>query len=287
MRLLTFATTAAARLLPPNVQDAVLGDLDERNASAFERLFAICDVILHRKLKPWRSWQPWAAGAAVFPAATLLLTASFSLALDLRPLLGTRVAAPDWPVISASILLLGWSLTTGFAIGALSRRTAWASAALCAVPCISCTVRFHEPSISRWCDLVFLAPALIGAIAGIRLQRLRFTPAILAAASITGLMFAWIGMCQWFWPLVVPAWFLVATAHEPGTPPPIVRNKRRIIIHLVLFAVASLPLRAQVVSSQILAKENVSRSFVSPRIDPSPETLDRVDSRHGMLRCTL
>src|SRR5260370_28185090 len=63
-------------------------------------------------------------------------------------------AVPDLP---AGRLVLGQC----FVVGSMSRRTLWASAALCCSPCLFCLARFRIGSLSRLCLLLFLPRAIL------------------------------------------------------------------------------------------------------------------------------
>jgi enterochelin esterase-like enzyme len=273
-RTVSSAIEITASLFPPNVQDAVLGDLEESGESEFKKLFVLLEILARKQLEPWRTWHPWIAGGASISGALLLLGASFCLSLDLRPLLHGGLAHANWSLLPEIILLLAWSWTAGFAVGSLSRKTAWANALLCSLPCLSCVTHFREPSLSRFCVLLFLTPSLLGAFQGTRRLHLHFTPAIVMATSTTGLMFAWPRMWPSFWFLLFPAWFLVATAQKSGTSNH--RNKnfnnRRIAISLTLLVfLASLPaFAADSTKSQLVPREIQSKCFASSKIGVSP-----------------
>ncbi len=273
IRTVLSAIDIAARLLPPNVQDAVLGDLEENAENEWKKLFTVLEILLRKQLEPWRTWHPWIAGAASVSGALLLLGASFCLSLDLRPLLHGGLAHTGWSLLPEIILLLAWSWTTGFIVGSLSRRTAWASAMLCSLPCLSCLLHFREPSLSRFCVLLFLTPGLLGALQGIRRKHLRFVTAMIMATSITSLMFAWSRMWPSFWFLLIPSWLLVVTANqsEPSNLGSKTLNKRRIVINLTCFVfLVSLPaFAADFPKSQLIAREIQSKCFAESKINTS------------------
>jgi hypothetical protein len=199
-------------LLQPDEREAVLGDLAESGAGAWERLLSVLGFVARQQLESWRSWQQWAASSVALPGSLLLLGVSFALSKDSLSLL--RRGPMRGTVVFEALLLLAWAWTSGFMVGSLSRRTRWVSAALCAAPCLSCVLRFHETSLSRFCVLLFLAPAVVGAAQGMRRVRLHLLTAITLAAAMTALMLAWSGMSAWNWPLLLPAWWLVVTAER-------------------------------------------------------------------------
>ncbi len=206
-----------ARLLPAQQREAVLGDLAEAEESAGRSMFAIAGLIARQELEPWRTWRPWLAGALGLPGSLLLLGASFSLSMSLRPVLRGDFTRLMPHLFLAATLLIAWSWTSGFLITFLSRRTLWVSAVLCLAPCLSCVLRFREPSISRICVLLFLAPGVLGVLQGKRSKCLHFSTVIVVAIITTVLMLAWSEMFIWNWALVIPSWFLVAIAGTIAT----------------------------------------------------------------------
>jgi hypothetical protein len=201
-----------AGLLQPDEREAVLGDLAESGAGASERLLSVLLFVARQQLESWRSWQPWAAGSVALPGSLLLLGVSFALSKDSLSLL--RRGPMRGTVVFEALLLLAWAWTSGFMVGSLSRRTRWMSAALCAAPCLSCVLRFHETSLSRFSVLLFLAPAVVGAAQGMRRARLHLLSATTLAVAVTALMLAWNGMSARNWLLLLPAWWLVVTAER-------------------------------------------------------------------------
>jgi hypothetical protein len=114
-------------------------------------------------------------------------------------------------------LLLGWSWTGGFVVGAISRRTVWVSAVLCFAPCVFCLSRFRIESLSRLCLLLFLLPAVWGVSRGLQIARIKLRSAIVLAAAVTALTIPmWSSKGPWIpnWALSWPVWYLVATARR-------------------------------------------------------------------------
>src|SRR5581483_8953579 len=109
------------------------------------------------------------------------------------------------------LLLIAWSWTGGFMVGSVSRRTLWVSAVLALCPCISCLVRFGEASLSRFCVLLFIPPAILGIRQGLRRMRIKPGFAFALAAMVTALT-----LCAWMnkglgilnWALIGPAWYI-------------------------------------------------------------------------------
>jgi hypothetical protein len=200
----------AACLLQPNEREAVLGDLTESGADTWNALCSVLGFVVRQQLEPWRSWQPWLASCVALSGGLLLLGVSFGLSVDLRALLSH--GSMRRTLAFEAVLMLAWAWTSGFMVGSLSRRTRWMSTALCAAPCLSCVLRFHDTSISRFCVLLFVAPAALGAVQGMRRVLLQPSTAVALATAITGLMLIWSGLYAWNWPLLLPAWWLVVTA---------------------------------------------------------------------------
>jgi hypothetical protein len=121
-----------------------------------------------------------------------------------------------------ALLLIGWAWTGGFVVGSVSRRTLWASTLLCYAPCLLCLSRFHVDSLSRFCLLLFVLPAVWGAHRGFRIASIKFSSALAIAVALT-LMIVPTWSSSWLqtlspqnvllnWALSIPAWYLVITA---------------------------------------------------------------------------
>jgi hypothetical protein len=113
------------------------------------------------------------------------------------------------------LLLIGWSWTGGFVMGSMSRRTVRVSAILSFLPCVFCLARFRVESLSRFCLLLFLLPAIWGVCHGLQIAQIKMRSALILAAAITLLTIpAWTSRGAWIpnWALSWPVWYLVATA---------------------------------------------------------------------------
>ncbi len=118
-------------------------------------------------------------------------------------------------LLSNIVLLIAWSFTGAFVMGAISRRTVRISVALSFVPCAFCLARFQIESLSRLCLLLFMIPAAWGLAHGLRFAHIRLRSALFLATIITVLTIpAWASKGAWIpnWALSWPAWYLVATA---------------------------------------------------------------------------
>ena len=202
----------AAIFLAPNDRDAVLGDLAETGAHGWSSLSSVLGLVARRQMELWRAWQPWVAGSMAFAASLLLLGVSFGLSVDSSHLL--RGEHGYGSVLCEALLMLLWASTSGFAVASLSGNTRWMSGILCAIPCLSCVLRFHDTSLSRLCVLVFLLPAAAGTVLGVRRARLSHRTALTLAIVMTALMLVWDGMYMRNWFLLLPAWWLVAQAER-------------------------------------------------------------------------
>jgi len=227
---------AAARLLARDEREAVLGDLVEAGESTWRGLLGVLDLVFRREAVLWKSWRPWLAGFGVaLPSSFLLMGFSLSVSwsyLRLRcpELLSqaslTRPSA-FLVLMCQALLLIGWSWTSGFVVGSVSRRTLWASTVLCYSPCLFCLSRFRVESLSRFCLLLFLLPAIWGVHQGLRISRMKLSSAIVLAVAVTVMMLPgwssagqhWWSPTRWTlnWALCWPAWYLVATAQRTGS----------------------------------------------------------------------
>lgn len=214
----------AARLLQRDEREAVLGDLVEAGESAWQGLLDVLGLVIRRQAGLWKSWRPWlAAFGLAFPGSLLLMGFSVSVSQTYQQLInptilkvtGRAVGPGFWLLLCNIFLLLGWSWTGGFVMGSVSRRTVWVSTALSFLPCVFCLTRFRVESLSRFCLLLFLLPAMWGVRQGLRIAHIERSAAIVLAVAVTALTVPtwssqgpWIPNCLLSW----PAWYLVATA---------------------------------------------------------------------------
>ena len=206
----------ATVFLPPKDRDAVLGDLAETGTRGWSALGSVLGLVVRQQIELWRAGQPWVASSAAFLSSWLLLSVSFGLSVDSRDLLhGERGFGS---VLCEALLMLSWAWTSGFVVGSLSAKTRWVSGMLCALPCLSCVLRFHDPSLSRLCVLLFLLPGVVGAVQGVRRARLSHRTALTLAIAMTALMLVWGGMYTRNWFFFLPAWWLVAHAERSELP---------------------------------------------------------------------
>lgn len=198
-----------AQLLETNQREAVLGDMLEAGESAWQSLIGVLSLVVRRHLWLWRSWRPWLAAFGVsLPASLLLMGVSLSVSR------GWHDRAGAGTQLSQLILLIGWSWSTGYLVGRLSKRTVWMSAVLCCSPGLFCLARFRVPQLSRFCLFLFLLPAIWGVFQGLRKVRLSLPSATAVALVVTLVAIAsrqsWVlgGILSW------PAWYLVDDARR-------------------------------------------------------------------------
>jgi hypothetical protein len=121
-------------------------------------------------------------------------------------------------VVCQALLMLVWAWTSGFMVVSLSGKTRWASCILCAIPCLSCVVRFHDASLPRVCVLLFIVPAVAGAVHAVRRARLPRRTALTLVVATTALMAGWGGMYLRNWFFLLPAGWLVVHADRSNRP---------------------------------------------------------------------
>ena len=219
-----------AQLLERDEREAVQGDLAEAGESAWQALLDVLGLVIRRQAELWKNWRPWlAAFGLALPGSLLLMGFSLSVSrtyqqfIDPTILKATGLTVGPWfsLLLCHVFLLIGWSWTGGFVVGSLSRRTVWVSAALSFSPCLFCLARFRVESLSRFCLLLFLLPAIWGVHRGLRVARIKLSSAIVLAVAITVLTIpTWSSRGPWIpnWALSWPAWYLVATARRPERP---------------------------------------------------------------------
>jgi hypothetical protein len=215
-----------SQLLERDEREAVCGDLAESGEGPGQALLDVFGLVVRRHMLPWKSWRPWlAAFGLALPGTLLLLGLSFSISQTYQRMLDPVIfeatglkLAPGLSLLLCQVsLLIGWSWTCGFVMGSVSRRTVWVSVALSCIPCLFCLSRFHIESMSRFCVLLFLPPAVWGVSRGLQIAPIRRGSAIALAVGITVLTIpTWSSAGPWIpnWALSWPAWYMVATARR-------------------------------------------------------------------------
>ena len=219
-----------AQLLQGDQREAVIGDLIEAGESAWQALLGILSLVLRLQAGLCKSWRPWLAAFGVsLPASLLLMGVSLSVSQGYQRLISTKIlggsGGPGFLLLMCQVLLLiGWSWSSGFVVGSVSRKTLWISAVLCCSPCLFCLARFRVFSLSRFCLLLFLLPAIWGVRQGLRMTRFKLSATIGFALALTLLMVVtgnnggqgWWSPHSWILKgtLIWPAWYVVASARR-------------------------------------------------------------------------
>jgi hypothetical protein len=215
-----------SQLLEREEREAVQGDLAEAGESGWQAAADVLGLVIRRHVLLWKNWRPWlAAFGLALPSTLLLMGFSLSVSQSYQQLFNPAVTkaigmtlGPGFMLLLCHVLLLlGWSWTGGFVVGTVSRRTVWVSAVLCCLPCLFCLARFRVESLSRFCLLLFLLPAIWGACKGLQIARIKPGSAIALAVALTALTIPmWSSKGAWIpnWALSWPAWYLVATARR-------------------------------------------------------------------------
>jgi len=219
----------SARLLERDEREFVLGDLAEDRECVWHGLLEVLGLFFRRQALLWRDVRPWMAGfLLVWPASHLLIHVSISVTSTYERLVYHRIFLENphtgnegfllW--VCHILLLVAWSWATGYVVGSISRRTAWASVALGMAACNYTLGTMCVGGIPRLCLFLFVPPALAGMWHGLRQTvRINQTRATVVAISITVLMmFASLSHALWVlnWALIGPAWYLVVIASKPA-----------------------------------------------------------------------
>jgi hypothetical protein len=230
---------AASNMLERDEREAVLGDLIEAGEGAWQAMLAVLGLLLRHEVEVWKSWRPWVAAFGLsVPCSFLLMGASLSVSRAIQDSFASShglIGQPSgWPWLFAivqALLLVGWSWTGGFVVGSVSRRTLWVSIVSCLLPCMFCLLRFRVESLSPFCLLLFLLPAVWGAVNGLRISRLNRASAVVLSVAVSLLAVPTLhihGEPWWDPPrclialiLTWPAWYLAAisskTCQKPTT----------------------------------------------------------------------
>ena len=147
-----------SRLLDQPERDVVRGDLAECGARAGRALREVLGLVVRRQATAWFDWRPWFTLASiVIPIGFLLSHASrwwgvhhainlanYWVLWDVSYLAypGYRndvIRMAVWTG-AAWLALAGWSWTTGFVVGRVSRRTLWLTVSLFALVIFAATL---------------------------------------------------------------------------------------------------------------------------------------------------
>jgi hypothetical protein len=208
----------ASGLLEPREREAVLGDLAEAGDPMLRGLLDVLGLALRRQALLWKSWRPWVSAFGVaLPNSFLLMGFSLVVSGMAWQTFGGELGASELRLALCQMTLLGivaWSC--GFVVGAVSRKTVWASAAACMLPCLFCCSRFAVPRQSPLSLLLFIPFALWGVLLGRWRMQLRMSVALVLAGMATmlavpgvrinGDLRHWTCLLSLLW----PAWYVAA-----------------------------------------------------------------------------
>jgi hypothetical protein len=137
-----------SRHLDPDERDAVRGDFAELGITSAQAVVEVLGLVMRRQAALWTEWGPWLAlVGVVIPLGALLGQLSWSWADGSAIYTFLQVNNWTWAYVESpgarrdlldvvtrlslnDLALIGWSWTTGFALGSLSRRTLWTTATL-------------------------------------------------------------------------------------------------------------------------------------------------------------
>jgi hypothetical protein len=201
-----------SRALVADERDAVLGDLAESSATDAQAFRDVLGLVIRRQAALWKDWRPWLALITVSgPAAIVLSLSSVRLwgSYDLYFWIARNYADIDPAVLQethltlapgilltlrGSIVMACLAWTTGFVVGALSRRTIWVSGGL------FCTLLLyggvHSVPVPRILLALIFVPALAGMYLGLHPSQRPVMRGLLWAAAIAT---ALVGHQTWLW----------------------------------------------------------------------------------------
>ena len=220
-------TEAVALQLSPREREIVLGDLIETRETAWRGMREVLGLVARHQLRLWTNWRPWlAAPGLALPCSFLLMGLSFGISSEvhthfphgLQLTLFTAQPPEIASFLCQVILLTICAGTAGFVVDSVSRRTIAASAICCFIPCLFCLLRFQQPSLSRFCLLIFLVPAIAGvgfSRRGATINRDRAFVLALAAAICMGVLAIRGHLWLLTWVLIIPAWYLAIRPIQP------------------------------------------------------------------------
>jgi hypothetical protein len=139
----TYIRDALCKALSAAEREAVMGDFAELGLTDRRAATSLLELVLRRQLRAWKEWQPWFTTLAIIlPVCPLLAMLCTQLSMSVWPSVVSWVhhepsydtgLSPSafWGAICLRASALAtWSWTSGFALGALSRRTPWVSGVL-------------------------------------------------------------------------------------------------------------------------------------------------------------
>lgn len=222
-----WAADKLSRLLEADERDAVRGDLTESGATGGRALRDVLGLVMRRQAALWIDWRPWLALVGVVAPLGMLLSHVSRWWADRSAIyaflyvnnwtwafLDSPGARRDLADVSTGVFLgyltlIGWSWTSGFVLGSLSRRTLWVTATLFCLVVIGGTLGttttaranpfnaavfslpFYRVVFPRLLlTVLVLLPALWGMHRSLRRASLPLLPTIVGAVAIA-ILTAW------------------------------------------------------------------------------------------------
>jgi hypothetical protein len=193
-----------SRTLDPDERDAVRGDFAESGESGAHALRDLAGLVVRRQAMLWRGWRPWLATLGlVVPVLSSGLGFAW-IRLQFRTVwtygvrydVGLPLSDDIVRLLCFPVLSMAWAWSGGFALGSLSRRTAWLHpAVVCPAAWFSATLlstllssRLHRALF--WLlplAVLVLIPFLRGVHRGVRRGALGIGHTVWLAASIAAL----------------------------------------------------------------------------------------------------
>jgi hypothetical protein len=205
--------------LDPREREVIRGDLCECNSGARTALREILGLVLRRQAVVWFDWRPWlGVVSVVIPVGLLLSHASLWWGVGSgRDIVHywkvwdfSYFAYPGWrnDVIRLAVwmgaswfALFGWSWTSGFVVGRISRRTVWVLVSMFALVIFGGTLGTlmvnQRPNPSLQYHLIFvvlprlvrtflvLLPMLWGAYRGVKRSSMPLMPTLIGVLVLT------------------------------------------------------------------------------------------------------
>lgn len=147
-RICGWLADLASRMLETDERAAVLGDLAESREAGGRALRGVLGLVLRRRAALWKDWGPWVAPLGLI-APIALLGGWSGLRLigwigqkfvtfwnvGVRYENGMTVVDDIVRLVCSVLLVIAWTWSGGFVMGALSRRAVWAHPVLLLVLC--------------------------------------------------------------------------------------------------------------------------------------------------------
>jgi len=192
-----------ARFLDPEAGEAVLGDLHESRATAWQAARELLLLLLYRQLACWQTSKPWLVLlAVVLPIGILLSQIGRNIGAFAVMQLWTRAHSGGWfhgalphdrtliavACISSAVFLQAWC--AGFVAATISRSTLPISACVLALLWLFESLVWPLRSATAWYTLaasfaLLIAPSALGMKSGFHAQFIRPGLAIALIGSVT------------------------------------------------------------------------------------------------------